>query len=159
WIRPHGPGGGGGRSGGEAMIARYTRPEMASIWSDERRLAIWLEIEIAVCEALAKRGRVPLEAAGEIRARARVDAARVAAIEAEVKHAATAFVPAAAESVGPSGRSLHRGLTSSDVIDTSFAVQLGEAAFLLQRDLEGVLDAMRALAEAHRRTPMIGRTH
>jgi adenylosuccinate lyase len=141
------------------MIARYTRPEMAAIWSEEMRLRIWLEIEVSVCEAIAKRGGIPAEAAREIRARARVDAARVAEIEAEVKHDVIAFVTAAAENVGPSGRYLHLGLTSSDVIDTSFAVQLSQAAHLLLRDVIDLLAAIRPLVESHRRTPMIGRTH
>jgi len=141
------------------MIARYTRPEMTAIWSEERRLEIWLEIEVAVCEAIARRGGIPADAAREIRARARVDVRRVAEIEAEVKHDVIAFVTAAAESVGPSGRFLHLGLTSSDVIDTAFAVQLVQASHLLLRDVIALLEAMRGLAERHRHTPMIGRTH
>jgi adenylosuccinate lyase len=141
------------------MIARYTRPEMARLWTDAHRLSIWLEIEVLACEALARRGKVPPDAAREIRARANVDPRRVAEIEAEVKHDVIAFVTAAAESVGPAGRWLHLGLTSSDVIDTSFAVQLGHAAHVLLRDLDAVLEAVRGLAERYRDTPMIGRTH
>ena len=141
------------------MIRRYTRPEMAAIWSDERRLALWLEIETAVCEALAGRGEIPKEAARAIRERARVDPRRVAEIEAEVKHDVIAFVTAAAESVGPEGRYIHLGLTSSDVIDTAFDLQLLEASHLLLRDVVAVLDALRALADRHRHTAMMGRTH
>ena len=141
------------------MIGRYTRPEMAAIWSDERRLDTWLEIEIAVCEALARRGDVPAEAARDIRMKAKVDPARVAEIEAEVKHDVIAFVTAAAESVGPSGRWLHLGLTSSDVIDTAFAVQLCAAGHLLLRDVVALLEPIRKLAAEHVLTPMIGRTH
>ncbi|HYC23474.1 MAG TPA: adenylosuccinate lyase, partial [Candidatus Bathyarchaeia archaeon] len=141
------------------MISRYTRPEMARIWADERRLAIWLEIETLVCEALARRGKIPPDAAREIRERARVDPARAAAIEAEVKHDVIAFVTAAAESVGPAGRYLHLGLTSSDVIDTGFAVQLVEAAHLLSNDVARLCAAMARLADRHRHTEMIGRTH
>ena len=141
------------------MIGRYTRPEMARIWADERRLAIWLEIETLVCEALARRGKIPPDAAREIRERARVDPARAAAIEAEVKHDVIAFVTAAAESVGPAGRYLHLGLTSSDVIDTGFAVQLVEAAHLLSNDVARLCAAMARLADRHRHTEMIGRTH
>ncbi|MBU6281552.1 adenylosuccinate lyase, partial [bacterium] len=141
------------------MIGRYTRPEMAAIWSDERRLAAWLEIETAVCEALARRGDVPEDAAREIRAKAKVDPVRVAEIEAEVKHDVIAFVTAAAESVGPAGRWLHLGLTSSDVIDTAFAIQLVEAGHLLLRDVAALLEPMRRLATEHVLTPMIGRTH
>ena len=141
------------------MIGRYMRPEMAAIWSDERRLDTWLEIEIAVCEALARRGDVPAEAARDIRMKAKVDPARVAEIEAEVKHDVIAFVTAAAESVGPSGRWLHLGLTSSDVIDTAFAVQLCAAGHLLLRDVVALLEPIRKLAAEHVLTPMIGRTH
>src|SRR3990172_2079332 len=100
------------------MIPRYTRPEMARLWSDEHRYGLMLEIEILVCEALARRGLVPQPAAAEIRAKARVDAVRVAQIEAEVQHDVIAFVTAVAESVGEAGRYLHYGLTSSDVLDT-----------------------------------------
>ncbi|MBM4245627.1 MAG: adenylosuccinate lyase [Deltaproteobacteria bacterium] len=141
------------------MISRYTRPEMARLWTDEHRLGIWLEVEIAVCEALAKRGVIPAEAAREMRAKARVDARRVAEIELEVKHDVIAFVTAAAESIGPAGRYLHLGMTSSDVIDTAFAVQLTHSAHLLLRGLDGLLAAVRKLAETYRDARMIGRTH
>ena len=141
------------------MITRYTRPEMARLWTDEHRLGIWLEIEISVCEALAKRGVVPGDATRDMRARAKVDAKRVAEIELEAKHDVIAFVTAAAESVGPSGRYLHLGLTSSDVIDTAFAVQLVHSAHLLLRGLDGLLAAVRNLADKYRDTRMIGRTH
>jgi adenylosuccinate lyase len=141
------------------MISRYTRPEMARLWTDEHRLAIWLEIEISVCEALAKRGKVPADAVRDMRAKAKVDAQRVAEIELEVKHDVIAFVTAAAESIGPSGRFLHLGMTSSDVIDTAFAVQLTHSAHLLLRGLDGLLAAARTLADKYRDTRMIGRTH
>jgi len=141
------------------VIARYARRDMAAIWSDERRLAIWLEIEIAVCEAIARRGDIPEADVREIRERAKVDPRRVAEIEEEVKHDVIAFVTAAAESVGPSGRWLHLGLTSSDVIDTAFSVQLGQAAHLLMEDVVRLVEAIRGLAERHRHTVMVGRTH
>jgi adenylosuccinate lyase len=141
------------------MISRYTRPQMARLWTDEHRLGIWLEIEISVCEALAARGHVPADAVREIRAKAKVDPQRVAEIELEVKHDVIAFVTAAAESVGPAGRYLHLGLTSSDVIDTAFAVQLSHATHLLLEDLDALLVPVRALAEKYRDTRMIGRTH
>jgi adenylosuccinate lyase len=141
------------------MISRYTRPEMARLWTDEHRLKIWLEIEISVSEALARRGVVPPDAAREIRARAKVDPRRVQEIEAEVKHDVIAFVTAAAESVGGPGRYLHLGLTSSDVIDTAFAVQLTHSGYLLLRDLDALLATVRSLAERYRDARMIGRTH
>src|SRR5689334_14631999 len=99
---------------GETMIPRYTRPAMGRIWTDEARYAHWLEIEALACEALAARGALPKSAVRTIRRRAKIDVARIAAIEAEVKHDVIAFVTQVAESVGPEGRFLHVGLTSSD---------------------------------------------
>ena len=141
------------------MIERYTRPEMGKVWSDQHRFDVMLEVEILVCEALARRGVVPAEAVRTIRQRARVDPKRVAAIEAEVRHDVIAFVTAAAESVGAEGRFLHYGMTSSDVLDTAFAVQLVEACDLLLAGLREFRSVIRTQVEAHRRTPMVGRTH
>ncbi len=141
------------------MIPRYTRPDMARVWSDQHRLELMLEIEILVCESLARRGTIPEEAARTIRAKARVDAARAAEIEAEVHHDVIAFVTAAAESVGEAGRYLHFGMTSSDVLDTAFALQLVEASDLLIADLEGLAAAVKKAAQANRSLVMVGRTH
>ncbi len=141
------------------MIPRYTRPEMATLWSDQRRYELMLDIEISVCAALSRRGVVPPDALEEIRAKASVDANRVAEIEAEVHHDVIAFVTAAAESVGDAGRWLHFGMTSSDVVDTAFACQLVEAADLIARALDELIDAVREQAERHRRTVMVGRSH
>ena len=141
------------------MIERYTRPAMGKIWSDQHRFDVMLEVEILVCEALAKRGVVPSDAVRVIRERARVDPKRVAAIEAEVRHDVIAFVTAAAESIGTEGRFLHYGMTSSDVLDTAFAVQLVEACDLLLAGLGELRSVIRLQVESHRRTPMVGRTH
>ncbi|HEY2386878.1 MAG TPA: adenylosuccinate lyase [Candidatus Binatia bacterium] len=141
------------------MIARYTRPAMGAVWTDAARYAHWLEIEALACEALARRGTVPKSAARAIRKRARIDVARIAAIEAEVKHDVIAFVTQVAETVGPAGRFLHLGLTSSDVLDTGFALQLREAARLLLAGQEALIAALGRLARRHKRTLMIGRTH
>src|SRR5438132_12526303 len=141
------------------MIDRYTRPEMGRLWSEEARLARWLEIELALVDVLAERGEVPAAAARALRAKARVDVARMQAIEAEVKHDVIAFVSAVAETVGDEGRFLHLGLTSSDVVDTAFALQLRDAADLLLAGLDRLRTAVRGQALRHRRTPMIGRTH
>jgi adenylosuccinate lyase len=141
------------------MIARYTRPEMAALWSEEQRLATWLEVELLVCEALASRGQLPAAAAEHLRRHATVDPARVRAIEAEVRHDVIAFVTAVAETVGDAGRYLHLGLTSSDVVDTAFAVTLRDAADMLLRELDVLRAAVRRQAERHAHTPMIGRTH
>jgi adenylosuccinate lyase len=141
------------------MIARYTHPEMGRIWSDERRFQTWLQVEIAAAEAMADAGIIPLEAARDIRERATVDVARIAAIEETTQHDVIAFTTAVAEHIGPSARWLHFGLTSSDVVDTAQALQMRAACDLLLRNLEGLQEAVRARAEEHRRTPMIGRTH
>jgi adenylosuccinate lyase len=141
------------------VIPRYTRPEMAGIWTDQHRYEVMLEVETLVCEALARRGVVPEDAVAEIRAKASVDAARVAEIEAEVHHDVIAFVTAVAESVGDAGRFLHFGMTSSDVLDTSFAVQLVEATRILERGIIALAGAVRTQAAAHRDTIMAGRSH
>jgi adenylosuccinate lyase len=141
------------------MIDRYTRPEMGAIWSDAHRFDVMLEVELLVCEALAKRNIIPESAVRTMRAKASVDPKRVAEIEAEVRHDVIAFVTAAAESIGPDGRFLHYGMTSSDVLDTAFAVQLVQACDLLLVDLGALREALRKQIDAHRRTPMVGRTH
>jgi len=132
---------------------------MARLWSEEARLARWLEVELALVDVLAERGEVPAAAARKLRERARVDVARMQAIEAEVKHDVIAFVSAVAETVGDEGRFLHLGLTSSDVVDTALALQLRDATDLLLAGLDRLRAAVREQALRHRRTLMIGRTH
>ena len=141
------------------MIPRYSRPEMARIWSDENRFATWLKVEIAATEALAEAGIVPREALSAIKSKARFDVARIDAIEKEVQHDVIAFVSDVAESVGPEGRWLHYGLTSSDVVDTALALLMREACDLVGRDVSALMDAVRERAFQHKDTPMIGRTH
>jgi adenylosuccinate lyase len=141
------------------MIERYTRPVMGRIWTEENKLAKWLEVELLACEALAKQGQIPKEAIPRMRECARVNVARMQAIEAEVKHDVIAFVSSVAETIGEEGHYLHLGLTSSDVIDTGFAVQLCEAADLLSADLDSLLKVLETLAQTHQDTVMIGRTH
>ena len=141
------------------MIGRYTRPEMGRLWSEESRLGFWLEVELALVDALAERGEVPAAAARALRQNARVNGARMLEIEAEVKHDVIAFVSSVAETVGDEGRYLHLGLTSSDVVDTAFALQLRGAADLLLAGLDRLRGAVRSQALRHRQTVMIGRTH
>jgi len=141
------------------MISRYTRPAMGEIWTDAARYGRWLEIEILACEALAERGEVPKGAVKTIRRRARIDAERIAVLEAEVKHDIIAFVTQVAETVGPDGRFLHLGLTSSDVLDTGFALQLQAATKVLLEGQDRLIAALHHLARAHKHTLMIGRTH
>src|SRR6185295_11822193 len=141
------------------MIARYSRPEMARIWSDENRFGTWLKVEIAATEVLADRGVVPTEALHAIKERAHFDVARIDAIEREVQHDVIAFVSTVAESVGPEGRWLHYGLTSSDVVDTALAMLMGEACELILQDVAALLAVLRDRAHEFKHAPIIGRTH
>ena len=144
------------------MIPRYSRPEMAAIWSPETRYRIWFEIEAHALDAMAELGQVPKEAAAEVWAKGRnavFDIARIDAIEREVKHDVIAFLTHLAEIVGPQARFVHQGMTSSDVLDTCFAVQLARASDLLLADLDGLLAALKRRAYEHKDTPTIGRSH
>ena len=141
------------------MIPRYTPAAMGRLWTEQRRFDTWLSVEIAAAETMAEHGLIPRDAARDIREKGAVDAARVTEIEATTQHDVIAFTTAVAEVVGPSARWLHFGMTSSDVIDTAQALQMREACDLLLADLDGLRAAVREQADAHRRTPMIGRTH
>src|SRR5688500_11696963 len=141
------------------MISRYTNPEMGAIWSDQRRYETWLEVELAAADAMAEAGVIPADAARELRAKAAFDVDRIEQIEQVTQHDVIAFTTAVAEKAGPSARWLHFGLTSSDVLDTAQAIQMRQACDLIVKDIAGAMDAVRARAEEHRRTPMIGRTH
>ncbi len=144
------------------MIPRYSRPEMAAIWSPETRFRIWFEIEAAALEGMAEIGAVPQEAARIVRERgdkAVFDVARIDAIERETKHDVIAFLTHLAELVGPEARYVHQGMTSSDVLDTCFAVQLVRAADLLLADIDRLLAALKQRAHEHKDTVTIGRSH
>jgi adenylosuccinate lyase len=141
------------------MIPRYTRAEMAEIWAPESRFAIWLEIETLACEAQEQLGTIPKGVAAALRARGRFDVRRIDAIEAEVKHDVIAFLTNVAEHVGDEARFVHQGMTSSDVIDTAFAVQLARAADLLIAGVEKVRTALKKKALLHKLTLCVGRSH
>jgi len=144
------------------MIPRYTRPEMAAIWDPQTRYRIWFEIEAHAADALAEIGVIPKEAAKTIWAKgkhAKFDIARIDEIEREVKHDVIAFLTHLAEIVGPEARFVHQGMTSSDVLDTCFNVQLVRAADLLIADTDKVLAALKRRAFEHKMTPIIGRSH
>jgi adenylosuccinate lyase len=144
------------------MIPRYTRPEMAAIWSPETRFRIWFEIEAHAATAMAELGLIPKEAAKTIwdkGSRAQFDLARIDAIEREVKHDVIAFLTHLAEHVGPDARFVHAGLTSSDVLDTCLNVQLVRAADLLLAGIDRLLAALKARAFEHKLTPTVGRSH
>ena len=141
------------------MIRRYTRAEMGAVWSEEARFAAMLRVELAVAKAQVARGTVPPEANAAIERRARVDVDRIAEIERTTDHDVIAFVSQVAESVGPEGRYLHLGLTSSDVVDTGLALQLRAAGALLLGGADRLLAALVARARAEAGTVMMGRTH
>ena len=141
------------------MIERYSRPEMAHVWTAENRFRIWLEIETLACEAQAELGVIPREVVPVIRAKGNFDIARIDAIEAEVKHDVIAFLTSVAEYVGPEARFIHQGMTSSDVLDTCLSVQLVQAADELLADLDMVLESIKLRAYEHKDTVCIGRSH
>jgi adenylosuccinate lyase len=141
------------------VIPRYRLPEMEAVWSDEARLANWLEIELLSVEALAELGTVPLDDAGACRERAAFTVEAVIEREAVTRHDVAAFVDVVASSIGPAGRWIHFGLTSSDVIDTGFALQLRAASDVLLAELERLLATTKRLALHHRDTVMAGRSH
>jgi len=144
------------------MIPRYTRPQMAAIWSPEARFRIWFEIEAHAADAMAELGLIPKDAAKTIWEKgkaAKFDIARIDAIEREVKHDVVAFLTHLAEIVGPQARFVHQGMTSSDILDTCFNVQLVRAADLLIADVDALLAALEKRARQYKFTPTIGRSH
>ena len=143
----------------EVMIPRYTRSQMGDIWTDQNKYATWLRIEILACEAMHKLGQVPAADLKCIRRKASFNVKRIDKIEAKVNHDVIAFLTNVAEYVGPSSRFIHKGLTSSDILDTSLSVQMVQAAGLLIDDLKAVRRAVAAKAKKYKMTPMIGRTH
>ena len=141
------------------MIPRYSRPEMARIWEPETKFRIWLKIETYAAESMAELGLIPKHAADAVKKRGGFDIARIDAIEREVKHDVIAFLTSVAEHVGPEARFLHSGLTSSDVLDTCFNVQLVEAADILIADIDALLAAVKTRAFEHKDTLTVGRSH
>ena len=141
------------------MIPRYATPSMTAVWSDEARWSAALQVELAVLDAQAATGEVPADAVAVIRAKAKVDVARINELERITDHDVVAFVNQLAESVGPEGRWIHHGLTSSDVVDTALALQMRNAAALIEEGLVSLLRTIIRRAREERGTMMIGRTH
>ncbi len=141
------------------MIERYSRPEMARIWSREAKYEAWLRVELAVCEVYGRRGLIPADALGRIKARARVSAERIDEIENTTRHDVIAFLTNLEESLGADSRHVHIGMTSSDVVDTALALQLQQSAELLQAGLDRFRGAVRTLALKFKDTLCVGRTH
>lgn len=141
------------------MIPRFTRKEMADIWAPENRFNLWLEVELAACEAQAQLGVIPKDAPAKIRKKAKFDVGRIDEIEREVKHDVIAFLTSVAEHVGKESRFIHVGMTSSDVIDTAFALQLRQASDIIIEGLGKLLAALERRAREHKNTLCIGRSH
>src|SRR2546422_2854592 len=141
------------------MIDRYSRPHLKAIWEPSRKYETWLQVELLACEALASKGLVAAAAVRQTRAKARINPAHIEALERVTKHDVIAFIESISEQVGPAARHLHLGLTSSDILDTSLAVLMVEAADAILEDLDRLLAVLRDRAWEHRDTLMIGRTH
>lgn len=141
------------------MIERYTLPKMKELWKEERKFEKWLEIELLVCEAYSKLSVIPQDALEEIRKRARFDPERIKELEKRTKHDVVAFIECVSESLGPLSRYFHMGLTSSDLLDTTFSLLLKEAAEIIISDIEDLLQVLKEKAEKYKYTPIMGRTH
>jgi adenylosuccinate lyase len=141
------------------MIDRYTRPKMKAIWELKHKYEIWLEVELQACAAFERAGQVPRGTAARIRRKARIDVVGIAKIEGVTKHDVIAFLESLTEPVGPDARFLHMGLTSSDIVDTSLAIQMTEALDIILDDLEELITVLKRRAQQHWNTIMIGRSH
>ncbi|MEN6617223.1 MAG: adenylosuccinate lyase [Syntrophorhabdus sp.] len=141
------------------MIERYTRQRMAQVWTDQNKYQKWLDIEVLICEAYAKLGVIPAEDMKNIKEKAAFDVARVLEIEERTRHDVVAFIENVAEYVGPSSKYIHMGVTSSDILDTSFSCLLNEASDILIEDIVALMDALKEKAYALKDLPAIGRTH
>ena len=141
------------------MISRYTRHEMGQLWELEKKFKTWLEVELAVCEAWAELGEIPLDVLKTIKEKANFDINRIDAIETEVRHDVIAFLTSLAEFVGEEARYIHKGLTSSDILDTSLALTMVRAADIIIKDIHNLMDELKIKAYRYKDTPVIGRSH
>lgn len=141
------------------MIPRYTRKEMAHIWSDQNRYQKWLEVELAACEAWGELGRIPQESLENIKKKAGFSVERIEEIEAITRHDVIAFVTCMGEHVGDDARFIHRGLTSSDVLDTAYALLLKESSLVILADIRGLMATLKKRAYEFKDTPAMGRSH
>ena len=141
------------------MIARYSRKELTIIWSEENKYKIWLDVEIAAARAMEKNGQIPRGVASIVKKKGKINVNRIHNIEAKVKHDVIAFLTSIAEKVGIKARYLHQGMTSSDVLDTSFNIQLVQSGKILLKDIDQILKVLKRQAKKHKFTPCIGRSH
>ncbi len=141
------------------MIPRYTRPEMGNVWTEQNKVQKWLDVELAALDGLAQYGAIPKDIPAKVRKKAKFDLERVKEIEKVVQHDVIAFLTNLAENVGPEGRYVHFGLTSSDILDTALALQIKDASDIITRELKKLIEILRAKAKEHKNTLMVGRSH
>lgn len=141
------------------MIPRYTRPEMERLWNVENKYKKWLDVEIAVCKAWTELGEIPVDALKAIKKKARFDVKKIDEIEKVVKHDVIAFLTSVAENVGAESRFIHKGLTSSDILDTALALLMRDASDIIIKDIKMLMDVLKRQAYKYKDTPMIGRSH
>ncbi|MEW6215515.1 MAG: adenylosuccinate lyase [Nitrospirota bacterium] len=141
------------------MIPRYTRPEMGRLWDIETKYQKWLDVEIAVCEAWSELGEIPKDALRTIKKKARFDVQKIDEIEKVVKHDVIAFLTSVAQNIGTESRFIHKGLTSSDILDTALALIMREASDIIIKDIQELMDVLKRQAYKYKDTPMIGRSH
>lgn len=141
------------------MIPRYTRPEMGDVWTEQNKVQKWLDVELAALEGLAQYGAIPKDIPAKVRKKAKFDLNRIKEIEKVVQHDVIAFLTNLAENVGPDGRYVHFGLTSSDILDTALALQIKDASDIILRELKKLIEIIRAKAKEHKNTLMVGRSH
>ncbi|PIQ94544.1 MAG: adenylosuccinate lyase [Nitrospirae bacterium CG_4_10_14_0_8_um_filter_41_23] len=141
------------------MILRYTRPEMGKLWDIETKYQKWLDVEIAACEAWAELGEIPKDALKAIKKKARFDIQRIDEIEKVVKHDVIAFLTSVAQNLGIESRFIHKGLTSSDILDTALALLLQDSADIIIKDIRELMDVLKSQAYKYENTPMMGRSH
>ena len=141
------------------MITRYSRKELTDIWSEYNKYKIWLDVEIAAAEAMEKLGTIPKGVASAVKKKSKINVKRIHIIEAKVKHDFIAFLTSVTEKVGIKARYLHQGMTSSDVLDTSFNIQLVQSGKILVKDLDQILKVLKKQAHKYKFTPCMGRSH
>ena len=141
------------------MIARYSRKELTNIWSEENKYKIWLEVEIAAAEAMEKLGQIPKGVSSTVKKKGKINVKRIHQIESDVKHDVIAFLTSITEKAGIKARYLHQGMTSSDVLDTSFNIQLIQSGNILLKDIDKILSILKKQAKKYKFTPCIGRSH
>ncbi len=141
------------------MIKRYSRKELTNIWSEENKYKIWLDVEVAAAEAMEKLGHIPKGVASVVRKKARINVSRIHKIESEVKHDVIAFLTSVTEKAGIKARYLHQGMTSSDVLDTSFNIQLVQSGKIILKDIDQILKVLKRQAKKYKFTPCMGRSH